>query len=82
MDYIELLQANKKSYKIKFINTLKDVSCHTSKELANFYDCLLESKRVIIKFKPMNTDCLNNIAINIMELDISLGDSSFHEEKH
>ncbi|MEM0578780.1 hypothetical protein [Flavobacterium polysaccharolyticum] len=80
MHYIELLKANNKDLKIKFINILKDKSIFNTKELAHLYDVLLESNIVVIKFKELDLISLDNIVMDLMDVGVSFGDCSFHEE--
>jgi len=80
MHYIELLKATNKDFKIKFINILKDKSIFDTKELSYLYDILLDSKKVIIKFKELDLESLDSIVMSLMDISISFGDCSFHEE--
>lgn len=80
MHYIELLKANNKDYKFKFISVLKDECSFDTKELSSMYDVLLDSKKVIIRLKKTDLNSLNKIALEIIDLDINIGESSFHEE--
>lgn len=80
MHFIELLGTNNKNFKIKFISILKQTSIFDTKTLSSLYDSLLDSKKVIIEFKELDICYLNDIAIELAELEIRIGQSSFHEE--
>jgi hypothetical protein len=78
--FLELFKAHNKDFKVKFISILKDTSLLNVKDLSTLFDSLLESKKVTILFKDLDLDHLNNIVDSIAELEISIGNCSFHEE--
>ncbi|MDR6763808.1 hypothetical protein J2Y38_004032 [Flavobacterium sp. 2755] len=80
MHQIELLGTSSKNFKIKFISILKQTSVFDTKTLASLYDSLCDSKKVIIKFKELDISYLNDIVVELIELEIWIGQSSFHEE--
>jgi len=80
MHNIELLQANNNNYKIKFISILKHTSIFDTKTLSSFYDDLLNYKKVTIEFKEIDLNALNDIAMELAELEIGIGEASFHED--
>lgn len=82
MESIEFLNANNKDCKVKFINILKDVTNVGVAKLSENYNDLLNSKSVIIEFNIYDLKKLNKIVIDIMEMNISIGNCSFHEEKN
>jgi hypothetical protein len=81
MHYVELLKANNINFRIKFINILKDESAFEAIELSRIYDTLLDSKKVRIEFNINGTESLNKMVLELMELNINVGNSSFHEEE-
>ena len=80
MHYTELLKANNIEFRMKFINLLRQETALDLSGLSQAYDILLDSKKVMIKFKSCDTEILNNIIRGLMELEINIGDTSFHEE--
>lgn len=80
MEYIELLKAERKEYKYKFISLLKDNCFLNNYELSNIYDRLLRSEKVKINLTKTDNIYLNNFVLNLMDIEISIGVSSFHEE--
>jgi hypothetical protein len=80
MHQIELLGTGNKNFKIKFISILKQTSIFDTKTLSSLYDSLLDSKKVIIKFKELDISYLNDIVTELAELEIRIGWASFHEE--
>lgn len=80
MHYLELLKAFNKDYKIKFIQILKDKTLLNVSELSHAFDLLLDSKKVIITFKDYDFETLNGIVEELIILEMSFGESSFHEE--
>ncbi|MBF4515577.1 hypothetical protein IRZ71_04450 [Flavobacterium sp. ANB] len=80
MHHIELLGADNKDFRIKFISILKYTSIYDTKTLSSFYDDLLNSKKVIIEFRELDNKFLNDIASKLTDLYIRIGGSSFHED--
>lgn len=80
MHQIELLGTSNKNFRIKFISILKQTSVFDTKTLSSLYDSLCDSKKVIIKFKGLDISYLNDIVLELAELEIRIGQSSFHEE--
>lgn len=80
MHQIELLGTSNKNFKIKFISILKSTSIFDTKTLSSLYDSLCDSKKIIIKFKELDVSYLNDIVVELAELEIWIGQSSFHEE--
>ncbi|MBE8724727.1 hypothetical protein [Flavobacterium hungaricum] len=80
MHYLELLKAFNKDYRINFIQILKDKTLLNVSELSHAFDLLLDSKKVIITFKDYDFETLNGIVEELLKLEISFGECSFHEE--
>ena len=80
MNSIVFIEAKNKSQKIKFINILKKITNLEATQLSEKYNDLLNSKPVLIEFSVSNIDEINDAVGEIMEMDVSIGDSSFHEE--
>ncbi len=82
MNTIEFLSAKNKDYKIKFVNILKSTSTLSSTQLIEVYDKLLLSKNVMVEFEStIDLNFLNDLIMELMELEIGIGDCSFHEER-
>lgn len=82
MEKIELLKAENNSYRTKFISLIKSKSEISTVELSRLYDDLLNSSPIIIELDISNVEILNNLILEIMKLDISIGYCSFHEENN
>ena len=80
MHHIELLGANTGNFRIKFISILKHTSIYDTKMLSSLYDVLLDSQKVIIEFREHDIKSLNDIVMELAELGIRIGGSSFHED--
>lgn len=80
MNSIVFIEAKNKSQKVKFINILKKLTNLETTQLSEKYNDLLNSKPVLIEFNVSNIDEINHAVSEIMEMDVSIGDSSFHEE--
>lgn len=81
MESIEFLNAKNKDCRVKFINILKNITNLGVSELSEKYNDLLKSKSVVVEFNIDDVKKLNKIVIDIMEMNISIGNCSFHEEK-
>ena len=77
---MELLLARNKIYKVEFINVLKSVCDMNVSRLSELYDELLGSRKATITFNTRDMKILNEIVIQIMEMEVSIGSCSFHEE--
>jgi hypothetical protein len=82
MHHIELLGAENRNFKIKFISILKHTSVYDTKTLSTFYDDLLNSKKVTIEFRKLDIKSLNDIVTELADLYIRIGRSSFHEDDY